>query len=85
MMPQTARALLLLPAGLRAFETDVSVPFPLPREVDLRAVGGGCFKLMHIHHAGEVDGETRALYILGGVHLPIGAQLTADPDEAHDQ
>lgn len=81
--PMTARAILLLPSGHRAFDEDFTVAFPPPSHVLL----GGSFELMHLHHAGGVDQDTRALYVLGGCYRPYGYPRAErhDPDEAHDQ
>jgi len=82
-LPTQARALLLLPAGLRAFDEDFVVDFPVPAFIDVESDRYTC---MHVHHGAEVDRETRALYVLGGRYLPYGAgTLRLDPDEARDQ
>jgi hypothetical protein len=86
--PPSAQAILLLPAGLRADFPEVTVAFPPPRMLDVPTESGFArYELMHLHHAGECDGETRALYVLGGRYLPFGYQSEPrhDPDEAHDQ
>lgn len=85
-LPREARAILVLPAGLRALEHDLPVGFPVPDFIDLRGDVAGRYDLMHIHHAGECDQTTRALYVLGGRYLPHGAgELRLDPDEACEQ
>ena len=87
--PPSAQAILLLPAGLRADDRDYMIEFPPPRLLDVPTEAGGFarYELMHLHHAGEVDPTTRALYVLGGRYLPFGYQAAPrhDPDEAHDQ
>lgn len=84
MIPTNARAILVLPAGFRALEEDVGVAFPVPDFIDVE--GDGRYELMHLHHAGECDQTTRALYVLGGRYLPHGAgELRLDPDEACEQ
>jgi hypothetical protein len=87
--PPSAQAILLLPAGLRADDGEYTVAFPPPRMLDIPTDAGGYarYELMHLHHAGECDGATRALYVLGGRYLPFGYQAAAqpDPDEVHDQ
>ncbi len=77
-----ARALLLLPSGHRAFDEDLTVGIPLPATVDIAT---DTYYLWHLH-AGEVDDETRALYVLGGPYRPHGyGRLRHAPDEAYDQ
>jgi hypothetical protein len=87
--PPSAQAIFLLPAGLRFDDRDATIEFPPPRWFDVPTDGGGFarFELMHLHHAGECDGLTRALYVLGGRYLPFGYQAEPqhDPDEVHDQ
>lgn len=84
-MTTLARAILLLPAGFRVYDEDFTVECPPPKR--FRLPDGGTFGLVHLHHGGDVDDETRALYVLGGAYLPHGAthEHRHDPDEAHDQ
>lgn len=85
-LPREARAILVLPAGFRVLGYDVTVAFPVPDFVELQGDLSGRYELMHIHHAGECDQATRALYVLGGRYLPHGAgELRLDPDEACEQ
>ena len=82
-MPGYARALLLLPCGMRARDRDLAVPYPVPPAIE---DGGRQFQLFVMMHAGLVDRETRALYVLGGRYLPFGAPANDDapPQELHD-
>ena len=84
-MTTLARAILLLPAGFRVYDEDFTVECPPPKR--FRLPDGGTFGLVHLHHGGDVDDETRALSVLGGAYLPHGAQAAPrpEPDEAHDQ
>lgn len=85
-LPREARAILVLPTGHRALPSDLPIAFPVPDFIDLAGDLGGRYELMHIHHAGECDLTTRALYVLGGRYLPHGAgELRLDPDEACEQ
>ena len=78
----TARALLLLPSGHRAYDADVPVGIPVPPTLTLR---DDIYYLWHLHH-GVCDAETRALYVLGGVYQPHGyGTLRYAPDEAFTQ
>lgn len=82
-LPVHVRALLLLPSGHRAFDEDVPVPIPIPMTY---AVADDVYHLMHLHSGGRVDGETRALYVLGGAYRPQGfGVMRLDPEEAFDQ
>lgn len=87
-MPAQATAILLLPSGHRAHDGPCFVDYPPPRVIDGGPDGEpGRYHLFHLHQAGSVDGDTRALYVLGGTYRPHGAQRNDrhDPDEAHDQ
>jgi hypothetical protein len=82
-LPAQARALLLLPSGHRAFDEDFTVAMPAPKTLELQT---DTYHLMHLHAAGGVDQETRALYVLGGRYEPHGFGPTRHaPDEAFDQ
>ena len=85
-MIEQAQAILVLPSGHRAFDEDFAVAFPVPRTIDVAGMDRGVYGLVHIHHSGQVDDRTRALYVLGGHYRPHGAsRLRLDPDEVHDQ
>lgn len=80
-LPVIVRAILLLPAGMRAFDEDFPVTYPPPQTIH---DGAARYELMSRHYGGTDEG--RVLYVLGGRYLPHGAghpQLA--PDEAHDQ
>lgn len=80
-LPAVVRAILLLPAGMRAFDEDRVVAYPPPLTIDREA---GRYELMSRHYGGTDEG--RALYVLGGRYLPYGAgELRRYPDEVHDQ
>jgi hypothetical protein len=56
---------------------------PAPKTLELQT---DTYHLMHLHAAGGVDQETRALYVLGGRYEPHGFGPTRHaPDEAFDQ
>lgn len=84
-MPAYARALLLYPCGMRARDRDLAVPYPVPPQIE---EGGRRFQLFVMMHAGQVDRETRALYVLGGRYMPFGASTNDDAvpqlQELHD-
>lgn len=82
--PTQARALLLFPSGQRVYPEDLLVDFPCPHEIHLHGPSEH-YRLFHLHHAGEVDAETRALYVLGGHYRPHGATEQREPSEAYDQ
>lgn len=85
-LPIRVLAILLLPAGMRAFDEDLIVDFPAPRSIDLTGAEQGRYELMAISYSGCCDGETRALYVLGGRYLPHGGSaLRLAADEVHDQ
>lgn len=85
-MTEQARAILVLPSGHRAFDEDFAVTLPVPKTIDVAGMDRGVYYLLHVHHSGSVDAETRALYVLGGHYLPYGAgPLKGAPDEVHDQ
>lgn len=81
-----ATAILLLPAGMRLFAIDFTVPNPPPRVIDCTADGYGLFRRVAVHHPGAIDGVTRALYVQGGRYVPVGftAEPRLDPSEAYD-
>lgn len=82
-LPAQARAILLLPAGFRAFDEDFTVDLPVPPTL---SVDGADYDRVQIHHGGMIDQDARVLYVLGGRYLPHGAERTRlDPDEAHEQ
>ena len=84
-LPTQVRAILLLPAGIRAADDGV-VPFPAPRQIT--GARGGVYALMQLHGAGECDMHTRELYVLGGRFTPYGYRLEVDdvtaPEEIRD-
>lgn len=85
-MADGIRALLLLPSGHRAYDEDLMVEAPAPRTLDIRLPGLTlAYGLVHLHHGGAVDAETRALYVLGGRYRPHGTMRRRLPDEAHEQ
>ena len=87
-MPTTARALLVFPSGHRALDEDLVVAYPLPESLDVTGDPmAGVYHLVHVHHPGQIDGATRALYVLGGHYLPHGAAHVERlaPEEAFDQ
>lgn len=85
-LPLSVRAILLLPAGMRAFDEDLLVDFPAPRFIEFSGDERGRYELMAISYSGLCDGETRALYVLGGRYLPHGGgALRLAADEVHDQ
>lgn len=85
-VPAQARALLLLPSGHRVMDHDLQVMIPVPQTLRLTRVERGTFHLAGLH-TGELDGETRALYVLGGPYRPHGYphKDRNAPDEAYDQ
>jgi hypothetical protein len=85
-MAEDIRALLLLPSGHRACDCDHVVASPPPRTLDIHLPTHSLhYGLVHLHHGGAVDAETRALYVLGGRYRPHGTLRRRLPDEAHDQ
>lgn len=82
--PTQARALLLFPSGQRVYAEDLWVDFPCPHEIHLHGPSE-YYRLFHLQHAGEVDTDTRALYVLGGTYRPHGATTALEPSEAYDQ
>lgn len=83
--PTQARALLLFPSGQRVYAEDLLVDFPCPAEIHLYDPVEH-YRLFHLHHAGEVDHDTRALYVLGGTYRPHGGTpARLEPSEAYEQ
>ena len=83
-LPTAVRAILLLPAGMRAFDEDFTVTYPPPAMIEMHGEQAGCYELMSRHYGGAAD--LRACYVLGGVYRPQGCGAPRPlPDEAHDQ
>lgn len=85
-LPESVRAILLLPSGHRAHDEDLVIWGECPDRIQFTGFGRGTYVLLATHDAGQVDDQARALYILGGCYRPGGGTRTrALPDEIYDQ